>query len=123
MSDQEFWAGVASLLELIGQAHGGSPASLVGGLADYVLKEAEYRDPDLAAAARRRQELVKAASARLPLTFEALFEPLPFTHARGGRRAAAADHQLQSAGRGPRRPGPPVKWPSTRSPTPAGISA
>lgn len=79
MTDAEFWAEVGDLLTLI-QRHAKPGAALadgVGALADYVHAEAERRDPELAASARRQSELVKAADARQqPPDWDA---DLPFT--------------------------------------------
>ena len=78
-TDQQFWTEVAGLLQLIIRHHGGTPATQVTGLADYVHAEAERRDPALAASRRRRNELARTAAAREPVRFEAPLTPLPFT--------------------------------------------
>ena len=79
LADEEFWAEVAALLALLVRHHGGTWASQVGGLADYVHAEAERRDPELAASARRRAGIVRAADARAPSGLDALAADLPFT--------------------------------------------
>ena len=68
MTDAEFWADVARVLTIIQrhQPDGEDPANAVGALADYVTAEAERRDPELAANARRRLEMVHAANERVP---------------------------------------------------------
>jgi hypothetical protein len=80
MTGQQFWAEAGRLLNLLVRHHGGSPADQVGGLADSVHEEAERRDPELAAGARRRAELARTAAGRVPADRDAPWDtPIPFT--------------------------------------------
>jgi hypothetical protein len=61
LADEQFWAEVRELLELLARHHGGEMAAQVGALADYMRAEADRRDPQLAASTARTAELAKAA--------------------------------------------------------------
>lgn len=116
MTGRGFWTEVAHLLTMV----------TAGGLADYVHAEAQRRDSELAAVARRRLAMVAAAEAREP--FDPMVTCTPFTpeeDAEYDRLCTAYNERLATLAAGgivaaPERAPLPADW--TEWASPQGVS-